>query len=144
MSNGFHFVSRNGLDKKFFDELHLLQYSADEITVYVRDAKEGVYYYLIDPVTMCTMSPHQRGNNIDDREMGPAEFLRFFANKLYQQEGFSFMYVRLYDDDIAEYHFEEFLRKCNKESITIEDFNIRSLDPEELFKLDTAYYIKPK
>lgn len=142
MSSGFFFVSKNKIDSRLIEELHSKQYSLDDFTQYVKDAKKEFHYYMVEPYIIY-IGPSQKFVDIKDREMSPAEFLIYFANELYRDDGFLFVHCNLSDDDIREFKFQLYINKHKKERIAMKDFCEKASNPENLFLIDNIYVIMP-
>lgn len=142
MSYTYFYISENKLDKTFFSYLHENGYAAEDFTAGVKDRKGGFNYYNVEPFVIY-LTRFSKITDIYYREMGVAEYMQFFASALYKNDGFYFMYCIYDNNDVERGYLQSYFEKCVKEEITIEEFNKKTLDAQNLFDVGIAYLVKP-
>lgn len=147
MSLFYYFVSTKPLPDSVIEQAHMSHHSIDDITKYVKDAKEGHYYYDCNPGAVYINDDEgvSRINfeEIISRRMSGEDNVLLNISKKFSRLG-NFYFIKMWEDTkrCDTGYFEAFFQQCRHDYMSFEEF-CKALENKEMgIETDVFYYIK--
>ncbi|HOJ11069.1 MAG TPA: hypothetical protein PK733_10815 [Clostridiales bacterium] len=143
MSVFYYYISKKQLPSQVIEKAHSINYSLNEITRFVKDAKKGYCYYNCDPVSVYISTTKAVNINeiINYRHTKENNYLLWLAEE-FRRLGY-FNFIRVWEDNTKcdTGYYEAFFKKCKHTKISYIDFcwclasNERGLEDDVLYKV---------